>query len=227
MKKIGIVVAIEINSVLKRFGEPKQKEKIGFFEKYVYKKDGTEFVCVHTGPGEIAAAAATQYLISVCGCELIVNFGIVGGLTDEMKVSKTCVAKRVVHYDYDTTAIDKDYVKGQYNEYSDAYIPATENLVRLANSINPELKEVTIASGDKFVASTKQKNSLASEFGADVCDMESAGVALTCNRNNIPYLIVKCVSDGLENSKIDYQTNFEAAADKCFETCEKILQIIK
>ena len=69
-------------------------------------------------------------------------------------------------------------------------------LINLATSISSELKEVICASADKFVSKPKVKKYLNKKYGAEVCDMECAGVLLTCDTAKIPCLIIKAVSDG-------------------------------
>ena len=108
-KNIGLVVAIEIEAVFKKYGEPVKQEKINGFNVLTYYIDKYKTLyVVKCGPGEIASASATQFCISKLNCELILNFGIVGGLTEEMSDITTCVVEKIVHYDYDTTYIDKN-----------------------------------------------------------------------------------------------------------------------
>ena len=52
-----------------------------------YETDQYRMVIVNCGPGEIAAASGTQFLISEYHVDIVMNFGVVGGLTEEM--SKT------------------------------------------------------------------------------------------------------------------------------------------
>ena len=77
--RIGMVVAVEIDAVLERYGEPQRMEKHGEFTVRVYNVHGSELIIAHSGVGEISAAACTQLLISVYGAEMILNFGVVGG----------------------------------------------------------------------------------------------------------------------------------------------------
>lgn len=154
---------------------------------------------------------------------MIINFGIVGGLTKEMGETKTCVVERVVHYDFDISA-DSNHTVGQYSCYPDCYIPVTMQLVDSALEINPELKRVTIASGDKFVGKASQKKKLHKMFNADICDMEAAGIALTCNRNNIPFLMIKCVSDGFKSGIATFEEYFDKSASICFEITDNIIK---
>ena len=228
MKKIGLIVAVELDSVLNKYGKPVKEEKIDGYNvlKYVVEKKAELFV-VHCGAGEISAAAATQFCISKLMCSMILNFGIVGGLTEEMSETKVCIVEKIVHYDFDVSADDKRFVPGQHDGYPDAYIPTTKLLLEKALKIEPNLKKVIIASGDKFIDTAAKKRDLHCKFNADICDMEAAGIALTCDRSKIPYLMIKCVSDGCKddsyNSFLEY---FTESATICFDVMDKIIKKI-
>ena len=90
-KRIGLLVAVEMDSVFARYGTPGKTEHRGGFDVFHYENEQYILYVIHSGIGEIAAAAAAQLLIDRYEVELIVNFGVVGGLTDEMAlVSRIC-----------------------------------------------------------------------------------------------------------------------------------------
>ena len=102
-KTIGMLVAVEIGAVLSRYGDKlTDVSETGFDVKRLDSDDYTMYI-LKSGAGEIAAAAGTQFLITKYGAEFIINFGVVGGLTPEMSLAKTCVVESVVHYDFDTS----------------------------------------------------------------------------------------------------------------------------
>lgn len=160
MKKIGLIVAIEINSVLIRYGKPVAEKEAAGCRIFEYNTGRYSLIVAHCGAGEIAAATATQYLITAYGVDLILNFGVVGGLTADMAKTKVCIIEKVVHYDFDTSAVDEGVVPGRYIQYPDVYIPMSEETVKQALGVYPDLKPVTCASGDKFVADPKIKAEL-------------------------------------------------------------------
>lgn len=106
--KIGMIVAVmdEINAMLSEMGEPIETITADGFDIRRYSVSGNDLYVAKSGAGEIYASAATQLLISKYGVQLIVNFGICGGLTPEMSLCRTCVVEKVIHYDYDVSAID-------------------------------------------------------------------------------------------------------------------------
>ena len=158
MKTIGMLVAVEMDAVLRRYGKPAAVETRCGFTVHSYDMGAYTLHVIHSGAGELSAAAATALLIDRYGAELIVNFGVVGGLTEEMAQTKTCVVERVVHYDFDTSAYDLDTVPGQYGGFEDVWLCPTPALVKRAVEFEPGLKRVTCASADKFVDGAEAKS---------------------------------------------------------------------
>ena len=223
MKKIGMLVAVEMDAVLSRYGTAKTVENRHGFEMHQYDMGAYELYVLRSGAGEIAAAAAAELLIDRYEVEMIVNFGVVGGLTAEMGQTRTCVVERVVHYDFDTSEYDK-CLPGQYMGYEDEYLVPSPALVEKAVALCPELKRVTCASADKFVAGEAAKSALHQRWDADICEMEAAAVVLTCDRAEIPCLLIKTVSDGLTQGGEDFGTALADTSALCLEVADRIIR---
>lgn len=224
---IGMIVAVaqEVGAMLEKMGKPIKTEVITGYEVRVYEVNGHSLYVTQSGAGEISAASSTQLLISKYGCEMIVNFGVCGGLTDEMAVTRTAVVEKVVHYDFDTSEFDNCEV-GRYMEYPDVYIPATKILVEKACEVEPSLMKVTCASADKFVGDPDRKRELSASFGAQICEMEAAGILLTANRNGVPALLIKAVSDSVSGGADEFSKLISEAAYICVSTLLKIIKSI-
>lgn len=223
MKNIGMIVAVEMDAVLARYGAPGEKKLDSGFQVFSYAGDGYTIHAVNSGAGEIAAAAAAQLLISSYKAELIVNFGVVGGLTDEMAKARTCVVESVVHYDFDTS--EAGWAEpARYLDYPTVYIPATAELVEKALRIEPGLKKVICASADKFVGGAERKRELHRLYGAEICEMEAAGVVLTCNRSGVPCLLIKTVSDGIEGGAEEFAAELQRSSLLCLEITDRIIK---
>ena len=222
-KRIGLLVAMEMDSVFSRYGTPGKTERRGGFNVYCYENEAYALFVIHSGVGEIAAAGAAELLIDRYEVEMIVNFGVVGGLTEEMAKTKTCVVTRVVHYDFDLSGIDP-VAPAQYPGFSDAYLPADQTLVEKALALCPDLKPVTCASADKFVGTREDKERLHRLYGAEICEMESAAVLLTCLRNEIPCLMIKAVSDGLNEGGVEFYDAVQNCASLCLTVTDQIIR---
>ena len=221
--KIGMLVAVEMDAVFKAYGDSLTRIEKPGYEIYHYKVDDADIYALSSGAGEIAAAAGTQLLITEFQVDVIVNFGVVGGLTPEMGVTRTCVVEKVVHYDFDTSPVDHCEV-GRYLDYPEVYIPATPELVEKALRIEPTLKKVACASGDKFIADPEKKRALHEQFGADICEMEAAAIVLTCNRNQVPCLLLKTVSDSIHGGAEEFNRALDETAGICLKITERIIR---
>ena len=70
----------------------------------------------------------------------------------------------------------------------------------------------TIASGDVFVADEGKKLFIRENFGAIACEMEGAAIGHVCYINNIPFGVLRTISDGGDD--MDYLTFAGIAAEK-------------
>ncbi len=130
------------------------------------------------------------------------------------------MVKDVVHYGMDTSEIDHVPV-GKYECFDGIAVECDTNLIERALQI-VDLPLARCASADKFVADPKQKSALNQNFGAEICDMESAGVLFTCKFNGVPCLMVKCVSDSLIGGANEYEQNCIKAANNFFALAARI-----
>ena len=220
MRKIGMVVAVEDKALRQKYGEGYDlQDGRGTL---LYQTKQSQVYALHSGPGEILAAAATQYLIDRYEVATILNYGVVGACTEAMKAGETCVVSKVVHHQYDISAVDNVPV-GRYLEYPSVWLPVSEMLLEKAIAARPDLKCVICASGDKFVDNPDEKIRLHKEFGADICDMEAAAILLTCDLNRVPCLIVKTVSDGVRGGASEYWAEKDRTATSCLDIVGQII----
>lgn len=222
-KKIGVVVAVEIDAVLSKYGESGEVIKTRGYTVHTYENEAFVMYVLDSGAGEIAAAAGTQYLISEFGVDMILNFGAVGALTKEMATAELCAVEKVIHYDFDTTDWN-GLPRGQYPGQPSPYIPTDAELLDKAVEICPTLLKVVCASGDKFVDAAEKKAELHETYGADICEMESAGILLTCIRNGVPCLMIKAVSDSLTGGAKEFMTELRRVSEICFDVVDRIVR---
>lgn len=222
-RKIGMIVAVEIDAVLKKYGKSLEKIEAKGFEVMKLAHENYEMIIVKSGAGEIAASAAAQYLISVHDVDMIVNFGVVGGLTDEMGVARLAVVEAVVHYDFDVSDWMNAVEPAQYMNYPSKFIPTDKVLLEAALKAEPTLKPVVCASADKFVGKPEKKRELHEKYGADICEMESAGIVLTCDRCGVPCLLIKTVSDSIHGGAEEFEKEVGRCAEICLDMLERVV----
>ena len=221
MKKIGFIIAVEWDPFIEVFGEAKELIDTSYGVVSIYEMDEAIIYVIKSGVGQIAAAACTQLLISMFKVDYIFNCGVVGGLTEEMKKEKICLVEKVVHYDFDTSKID-NCEPARYLELDDIWIPTDKELIKEALEVDDSIKVVKCASGDKFIDGRKEKEELFNKYGTDICEMEAAAIALTSYRNNIPCLLLKIISDAIEDNA-DVYFGYHTLAVNCFKIMKDII----
>lgn len=224
--KIGLLIAIsrELEAFLANGGE-RTEETVAGKTVYRTRMEGHEVYAVQSGWGEIDAAAATELLIVKYGCDAVMNFGVAGALEEGLKVDDLFVVRKALHYDFDTSAID-DVKPGQYVDYPDEFIPLDDGLAELAGRKVPGIRDISVASGDKFVENREEKIRLR-ETGCGICDMEIAAIARTCERAGVKCLSVKCISDTFEGDGGDFETNVRASAKKAFGALREVMKALE
>ncbi|MCH5153383.1 MAG: 5'-methylthioadenosine/S-adenosylhomocysteine nucleosidase [Clostridiales bacterium] len=218
--KIGIFTAME-KEATSFLQADAVKEVVGMFTFYhLALGKHSAVLCCPPSVGEIAASAACQLLITKYGVDCILNFGVVGALTPKASVQSFVYVKDVVHYDMDISVTDNIPI-GRYRCFDDVAVKCDESLLYKAMQVN-RLPAVRCASADKFVDTVERKTALHKNFGADICDMESAGILFACRFNNVPCLLVKCISDSLTDGAQEYRNNVYSACKGFFLFAEQL-----
>lgn len=186
---------------------------IKFYEGKIGSNDIFVSQC---GIGKVNAALRTERLINKIHPDLIINSGVAGGLDETMKIGQVLVADKVCYHDVWCGPGTK---YGQADEMPLYYIPS-EPVMNAMNEVEKENPDVyrhgLLCSGDKFISTPEQVAVIKSHFpDALGCDMESAAIAQTCCLNDVPFMIIRVMSDrpgGGEN--LSEYTNFWTDAPK-------------
>lgn len=102
--------------------------------------------------------------------------------------------------------------------------------VQACKEVNPDIEvfEGRIASGDQFVADQGVKDFVVKEFGAYAVEMEGAAIAQAAYLNNVPFLVIRAISDKADGSaEMDYPTFEAMAAEHSFKLTLRILKGIQ
>lgn len=223
MKNIGLLVAVEIECLLKSNFTCTRLEQVGKFNVYCYELNGNHIIAIHSGCGQIKAAAATEILISVYHVDFIINFGIVGALTEEIGLQQVCLIENVVDYAFDTSEAD-NCEAGRHCEYPSIYLKTNEELMEKALRIVPGLRKVNCASGTKFVSTAEEKTQIHRAFHCEIVEMEAAGILLTADMHDIGVLFIKGISDSLHVGKEEFFAMCKKSSDVCLKIVTQLLE---
>lgn len=180
------------------------------------KLEGKDVVVVRSGIGKVNAAMCTQILIDKFGVDAVINTGIAGSLKNEINIGDIVLSTDCVEHDMDASGFG--YPLGQIPQMDLFSFKASEKLIALAKEcnqrVNPDIEVFTgrVLSGDQFINSKEKKNWLVENFGGYCTEMEGGAIAHVACLNEIPFLIVRAISDKADDSAgMDYAV-FEAKA---------------
>ena len=219
MKTIGIIGAMEVEvAILKEKMEDVRIIKKASMDFYEGILAGKKVVVVRSGIGKVNAGICAQILADVFSVDAIINTGIAGSLNKNINIGDIVLSTDVVQHDMDATGFG--YRKGQIPQMPVFFFNADDNLRRLAaevcKEVNPDIQvyEGRIASGDQFVCNQDVKNRIVSEFSAYATEMEGAAIGQAAYLNEIPFLVVRAISDKADGSaQMDYSEFEKAAVD--------------
>lgn len=173
-------------------------------------------VCVAvSGVGKVAAAVCTQTMLLCYEPEFVINTGVGGSLVPEISVLDTVIATDVVEYDYDTTSCGGK-CEGYIDAIGETHMKCDEGLSALLAQCTEKSGQRTlrgtVATGDKFVADESTKEKIRRISGGIVCEMEGGAIGQVCRMANVPFCVVRTVSDGGDGMEF---ARFVSEASKC------------
>ncbi len=212
---IGIIGAMEAETaaIKKELQNPVEERVSGIlFVRGLW--EGRPVVVATCGIGKVFAALCAQTMILKYAPHCIINCGVAGGLNPRYDLLNVVVARDVVQHDMDTSPIGDP--KGLLSGINRIELPTdpalSAALYQAAADLGCTVWEGRIASGDQFIADEGKKAALVAEFAADCCEMEGAAIGQVCFVNNLPFAILRTLSDGAGGeAKMDYPT-FSAKA---------------
>ena len=233
MNKIGIIGAMELEvEQLKsemNIENTSTKAGIDFYEGTL---NGTNLVIARSGVGKTNAALCAQIMIDMYNVTHIINTGVAGSLNIKLDIGDILVSDDALHHDMDATIFG--YKPGEVPQLGMREFKADETLKKLAveacTEVNKDIHVLTgrVVSGDQFISSKDVKERLISEYNGDCAEMEGASIAHVATLNNIPFVIIRAISDKADDSaEMDYPTFETAAAKHSARLVERMMELMK
>ncbi|MBR4909885.1 MAG: 5'-methylthioadenosine/S-adenosylhomocysteine nucleosidase [Clostridia bacterium] len=222
-KKIGIIVADEdeYNPFIAKISGCAAL-KTPFRAAAGFTLNDTGIIAVNCGIGKVNAAAAAMYLID-SGCDLLLNFGLSGGIKN-VRRGDYILPEKFLEHDFDLTPLGYAPCEkpGQAYVYN-----ADKSLLDIISSAGIAKRGGTAVCGDRFVSDSASREFLINTFSATSCDMETAAVAGVCSMTGIPFLALRRISDdageGAAESYGDMNTGEGVTLGETFFKCLKII----
>lgn len=215
---LGIIGAMDSEvAELKNEMENAGIDTIAGMDFYKGTISGKEVVVVKCGIGKVNAAMCTQILADIYKVSAIINTGVAGSLNNDIDICDIVISKDALEHDMDVTPLGYD--KGVIPDMDKWIFESSTELMELATlsvkKAGLDVKVFTgrVASGDQFIAGKAIKDQLGDLFNADCAEMEGASIAHVSYLNNIPFLIIRAISDKADGSaELDYPSFEKKAA---------------
>ncbi len=158
-----------------------------------------DIVLSYSKIGKVFSALTAATMIEKFGCEMLLFTGVAGAVSPDLKIGDLVAATQLCQHDLDITAFGHPH---GYVPEGKVYVEPSRELLHIAKEVADErgidLKKGIIATGDQFIADPKRKKWIADTFDADAIEMEGASVAVVCDSLEVPFFVLRAISDAAD-----------------------------
>ncbi|MDY0123093.1 5'-methylthioadenosine/adenosylhomocysteine nucleosidase [Sulfurimonas sp.] len=224
--KIAIMGAMpeEVAPILEKVGSYKTVE---YAQNRYYEANyrGVELVIAYSKIGKVFSTLTATTMIEHFGATKLLFSGVAGAISSTLKVGDLIVATKLSQHDLDITAFGHPF---GYVPEGAVFVEADKDMIEMskdvAASMGKKVQEGIIATGDQFVANEERKNWIGSTFGADALEMEGGSVAVVCSALNVPFFILRAISDAADmDASFSFDEFLETSAKESAEFVMKMV----
>lgn len=226
--KFGIICAMpeEIKELTAALENEQVKEVGG--KKYYSGQINNQYVTlVESGIGKVEAGITAEHLITDFDADVVINSGSAGGIGEGLHVGDVVISTETAYHDVDVRAFD--YVYGQLPGKEPRF-KASEKwgdlIEKAGEKTGLNVKRGLIVTGDQFIASKEAIADILSNFpDALSSEMEGAAVGQVATDHDIPYVVVRAMSDtGDDEANVSFD---EFIIDAGKRSAQMLLQLFK
>lgn len=203
-QNIGLIGAMdeEIELFLSGIVDVEKTAKAGivFYEGRLQKN---RIVLCKSGVGKVNAAVCTQILIDRFQVEAVIFTGVAGAVDPKLNIGDVVVSTSCIQHDMDVSPLG--FARGVIPFEDKSVFDADPRLADLAFKVSEQffaghtLRGIVL-SGDQFIADRVKVQELYKEMNGACTEMEGAAVAQVCVKNNIPFVVIRSMSDKADGS---------------------------
>ncbi len=217
MKNIGIIGAMDEEVIeLKKIMKESRVNTIANMDFYEGNIGEKNVIVVRSGIGKVNAAICSQILIDRFNVGKIINTGIAGSLDSKIDIGDIVLSSDAIQHDVDARGFG--YELGIIPRMETSTFIADRDMIENAKSACRKINQGInihvgrVLSGDQFIEDQDKKSWLVSNFAGVCVEMEGAAIAQVASLNDIPFLIIRAISDKADGSaQMDYK-KFEKLA---------------
>ncbi|MCI6032348.1 5'-methylthioadenosine/adenosylhomocysteine nucleosidase [Fusobacterium varium] len=232
-QKIALIGAMDSEiELLKNSMKNVTEVKIGAITYYEGILEGKNIVLLKTGVGKVNAAIGADTVIREFEVESIIFTGVAGAIDNKLNIADIVISKDLVQHDVDLTAFGRPM--GLIPGNNSIEFKADKNLIDIAYESavkvlgKDKVKIGRIATGDQFIADKDRVKMIGEIFEASAVEMEGGAVAQVAQLYNVPFVVLRAVSDKADGSaKMTYEDFVVVAADNSANIVKEMLKRIK
>ncbi|MFB6247508.1 MAG: 5'-methylthioadenosine/adenosylhomocysteine nucleosidase [Salinibacter sp.] len=175
---------------------------------------GHDLVLVRAGVGKVNAALCTQLLIDDYPLDAVVCTGSAGALHDGLAIGDIVVAEDCVQHDLHVEFLGLERGAIPFSDLR--FFSAARPLVRRAQAVSLDDHSICtgrVCTGDTFIQDETARRHIHETLGGDCVEMEGAAVGQVCTLNEVPFLLVRAISDRADGSSdVDFPSFLREAA---------------
>ncbi len=215
----------EIAPLLEKVGEYRVTEFAGN-KYYEATYAGHNLVIAYSKIGKVFSTLTATTMLQKFGAELLLFSGVAGAINPKLKIGNLIAATKLCQHDLDITAFGHPY---GYVPEGKQFVEADAGLIAKAKEVAEEmdlaLMEGIIATGDQFVADPVRNKWIGDTFNADALEMEGASVACVCDAMNVPFFILRAISDAADmDASFSFDEFLESSA---IESANFIIKMVE
>jgi len=211
-EKVSVAVlaamGMEAKHLISRMDNPQTTKVAG--KKFTYGTIGPAVVVLHRcGMGLDKAEAGARALIENFQPDVLILFGMSGGIAPEIELYETVVASAV------------------YPAWMDDWVAAPTDgaLAALAAELIEGARLAPVATGDRMTWRKSDYDRISSACGAVAVDQESYAVAMAAQEMGVSLLIIRSMSDTYENtSLLGFFKYGPISAEKAAKAAESVIK---
>ena len=189
---------------------------------------GHEIIIAYSKIGKVFASLTASVLIQHFKAERLLFSGVAGAISEDLHIGDLIAATKLCQHDLDITTFGHPY---GYVPEGKVYVETDPVLRNMAHEVAQELgialKEGIIATGDQFIADPKRKEWIKKTFDADALEMEGAAVAVVCDAFDVPFFILRSISDAADmDASFDFDTFLKSSSKRSAEFIIKMVDKI-
>jgi adenosylhomocysteine nucleosidase len=232
---VGIISAMqeEIQALLHELQHVSKTVK-GMRTYYSGTLFGKKVVIVFSRWGKVASAATTTQLINDFDVKKIIFTGVAGAIHQDLNIGDIVIGKNLYQHDLNAFPFYEKFeipiLRKKYLETNDSvklltatnlFLDTYHNFIEIEDAQlfdiqTPKVVHGDIASGDQFISSLKKIKKLNKKLPTAICvEMEGAAVAQVCFEYEVPFSIIRIISDKAnDNATIDFPKFANSIASK-------------